>query len=74
MVLYAPDSFPTQRDLDLASAFEQLFVDISNLEPEFMAPGAFSSAVEMSHQSLKFYETGDSVRGAHVLQDLMQGI
>ena len=74
IVLYAPDTFPERRNLDLDSAFQQLFADISNLESKFKSNETFNSAMEMAHQSQKLYEAGNAIKGAHVLQDLMQGI
>lgn len=72
MVLYAPDYFPAWRNLDLGSAFQQLNTDIASLESCFQSPSHFQKAKELAQNSFTAYSSGNSVQGAHALQDLMQ--
>jgi hypothetical protein len=73
LVLYAPDEFPTSRQLTLKQAFDDLSESLERCEGELSETQAkvVASTVQSARHA---YETGDSVKGAHLLQDLMQFI
>jgi hypothetical protein len=73
LVLYAPDEFPAWRQLNLEKAFAQLEVDVQACATELGA-GRYEQAKRLIPVSLEAYRAGDSVKGAHVLQELLNAL
>jgi hypothetical protein len=74
VVLCAPDTFPSWRHLDLESAFAKLQESTDLCAGELGGPGGVSSIKSNISASLNAYRSGDTVRGAHILQDVMHAL
>ena len=74
LVVYAPDLFPAWRKLTLESAFDQLFIDLHEVSKTLDSASLAQNAKEQAEQALLAYRSNDCVKGAHLLQSIMQSL
>lgn len=71
VVLYGPDDFPAWRNMDITKAFSQMHEGVDACKNE-IGNGAKCDQIENLFLSAEAaYNNGDSITGAHVLQDIM---
>jgi exonuclease VII small subunit len=76
VVLRAPDRFPVEdflqddEQMNLDRAFEELHKGIDLIDPRVADEEKKIALANMLEESLAAYESGDDVKGAHLLQDL----